>query len=455
MLGFLGIADTVRAGAEELLTDLRRRGVRPVVITGDHPVTAAAILSELGHDVPVSQVLTGDEWGSLSRRQRLETVGRITVFARMSPEQKVQVVQTLENRGTTTAMVGDGANDAAAIRAASVGIGISTSGSDPARGAADVVLLDGRIELLAAGLDEGARLWRSVQSAVTMLLGGNAGEVAFTALGVAISGTAPMNARQLLLVNLLTDALPAAALAVSTPASPPADTRRGLDEEELWRLVVERGTTTTIGATSAWALARLTGRPTRASTVGLVALVATQLAQTIVDSPTPLVVGTAAGSMAALGAAISTPGVSQSLGCTPLGPVGWAQALGCATSATVLSAMTPSVRQMLVAVRPAGPDVEMSPVQPPLGANDREPARATDDQPAPGVAAGADAPPPFTASPRPKPPRRTNAPPRLVPPHPTLNGEHDDREHRDQQEASHPRTVRPAVRQSRRQSRRR
>jgi len=383
MLGFLGIADTVRPGAEALLTDLRRRGVRPVVITGDHPVTAAAILSELGHDVPVSQVLTGDEWGSLSRRQRLETVGRISVFARMSPEQKVQVVQTLESGGTTTAMVGDGANDAAAIRAASVGVGVSTSGSDPARGAADVVLLDGRIELLAAGLDEGSRLWRSVQSAVTMLLGGNAGEVAFTALGVAISGTAPMNARQLLLVNLLTDALPAAALAVSATPARPGETRRGLDEEELWRLVVERGVTTTIGATSAWAFARLTGRPTRAATVGLVALVATQLGQTIVDSPTPLVVATAAGSMAALGVAISTPGVSQSLGCTPLGPVAWAQALGCAASATVLSAVTPAVRQMVVAARAAGREVETSsPVAAQQGTTHEESAQGGQARPA-------------------------------------------------------------------------
>ncbi len=344
LLGFLGISDTVRPGARSMMGDLDRRGLRPVVITGDHPVTAAAVLADLGLHIPASQVMTGDQWAALSRRQRGDAVTRMGVFARMSPEQKVQIVQALEGAGVATAMVGDGANDAAAIRAASVGIGVSTGGSDPARGAADVVLLEGQVELLSAALDEGAQLWRSVQAAVAMLLGGNAGEVAFTALGVALSGTAPLNARQLLLVNLLTDALPAAALAVSPTPAQPGDSRRGMDEEELWGRVVERGVTTTIGATSAWGLARLTGRPRRAGTVGLVALVATQLGQTVVDAPTPLVVATATGSLAALAVAVSTPGVSQALGCTPLGPIGWAQALGCATSATMLAALTPALR---------------------------------------------------------------------------------------------------------------
>jgi len=356
-LGFLGISDTVRPGARSLMTELGSRHVRPVVITGDHPVTAAAIVADLGLDVPSSQVMTGEAWTALSRRGRREAVKRISIFARMSPEQKVQIVQALEQAGLVSAMVGDGANDAAAIRAASVGVGVATHGSDPARGAADVVLLDGRIEALCAALDEGAQLWRSVQAAVAMLLGGNAGEVAFTALGVALSGTAPLNSRQLLLVNLLTDALPAAALAVSKPRSQVADGRRGMDEEELWRRVMERGATTTLGATSAWGVARLTGRPRRASTIGLVALVATQLGQTVVDAPTPLVIATAGGSLAALGLAVSTPGVSQALGCTPLGPIGWAQALGCAASATALTALAPAVRGVLSPVpSAAGPE---------------------------------------------------------------------------------------------------
>ena len=135
-------------------------------------------------------------------------------------------------------MVGDGANDAAAIRAASVGIGVAARGSDPARTAADVVLLDGRIEALLDALDEGQQLWRRVQSAVSMLLGGNTGEVCFALITSLLTGRSVLNARQMLLVNMLTDALPAAALAVSTQTST-AEVDR--DEAAMWRAIGIRG----------------------------------------------------------------------------------------------------------------------------------------------------------------------------------------------------------------------
>ena len=343
LLGFLGIADTVRPGAKALLETLISNDTRPVLITGDHPLTAAAIARELGLPVTDDQVVTGDQWSSLPRKARRQAVRRATVFARMSPEQKVQIVQELEGSGLVCAMVGDGANDAAAIRAATVGVGVATSGSDPARGAADVILLNGDVAALTTALEEGTQLWQRVQAAVTMLLGGNAGEVAFTALGVALTGRAPLNSRQLLLVNLFTDALPAAAIAVSPPR-PGAHRARGLDEEQLWQQVLERGATTTLGASSAWAIGRLTGRPARASTIGLVALVATQLGQTVVDSPTPLVIATAGGSLAALGIAVSVPVVSQAVGCTPLGPLAWTQALSCAAAATAAGVVLPGLR---------------------------------------------------------------------------------------------------------------
>ena len=220
---------------------------------------------------------------------------KCVVFARMSPEKKVQIVQTLRRLGHVCAMVGDGANDAAAIRAASMGIGVSARGSHPARTAADMLLLDGRVDALLDALDEGRQLWRRVQSAVSVLLGGNAGEVAFALIGSAISGRTPLNTRQLLLVNMLTDALPAAALAVSPPQPGTRGAGRGPDQAALWRTVAVRGAATAAGATAAWVLASLTGRQRRASTVGLVALVATQLGQTLIDSRSPLVVPTATG----------------------------------------------------------------------------------------------------------------------------------------------------------------
>jgi H+-transporting ATPase len=341
--GLLGIADTPRPDAAGVLKGLGDAGIGVRLITGDHPVTATAIAAELGLPVDDDEVISGAQWEALPRREQENAVQNGVVFARMSPEHKVQIVATLERLGRVCAMVGDGANDAAAIRAATVGVGVAGHGSDPARTAADVMLLDGRIGSLLDALDEGSQLWRRVQGSVAILLGGNAGEVAFSILGTALTGRSPLNTRQLLLVNMLTDALPAAALAVSQPAYEHSNGRRGPDQAELWRTVAVRGATTAGAATAAWALASVTGTRRRASTVALVALVSTQLGQTLIDSHDPLVVATAVGSLMALGALISTPVVSQLLGSTPLDPLGWAQALGTAAAATTVAAVAPKM----------------------------------------------------------------------------------------------------------------
>jgi cation-transporting ATPase I len=343
LAGFLGLSDTPRAEAPALLKALSERDVGIRLITGDHPITATAIAREMGMPVSVEQVISGAEWDALSRKDQERAVVERVIFARMSPENKVQVVQTLERAGKVCAMVGDGSNDAAAIRAATVGIAVVARGSDPASIAADVVLVDARIEALLNAIDEGRQLWQRVHAAVSVLLGGNAGEVGFAIIGSAISGTSPLNTRQLLLVNMMTDAFPAAALAVSPPSGPVQPGGRGPDQRALWRAVAIRGTTTAAAATGAWVMAGVTGRPRRASTVALVALVSTQLGQTLLDSRAPLVVLTAGGSLAVLGTLISIPGVSQLLGCTPLGPVGWAQALGSAGAATAAVAVATRV----------------------------------------------------------------------------------------------------------------
>ncbi|MEB3034722.1 cation-translocating P-type ATPase [[Mycobacterium] nativiensis] len=339
LLGFLGLADTPRADAPQLLADLAARGVDIRMITGDHPITATAIAAEMGVTVSPEQVITGSEWNALNRKEQERVVCERVIFARMSPENKVQIVQTLERAGRVSAMVGDGANDAAAIRAATVGLGVVAHGSDSAHATADVVLTDGKIGALVDAIDEGRRLWRGVQLAISGLLGGNAGEVMFSVIGTAITGNSPLNTRQLLLMNTLTDALPATAVAVSTPAGPIGDAVPGLDEGKLWRAVAFRGGVTAAAGTAAWAMASATGLPQRAATVALISLVTTELGQTVVDSRAPLVLATAAGSFVLFAAMVSTPGVSQLLGCTPVGPIGWAQGVGTAAAATAAVAV--------------------------------------------------------------------------------------------------------------------
>jgi magnesium-transporting ATPase (P-type) len=368
LAGFLGLSDTPRAEAPALLKALSEREVGIRLITGDHPITATAIAREMGMPVSAEQVVTGAEWDALSRKDQERVVTERVIFARMSPENKVQVVQTLERSGKVCAMVGDGSNDAAAIRAATVGIAVVARGSDAAGIAADVVLVDARIEALVAAVDEGRQLWQRVRAAVSVLLGGNAGEVAFAIIGSAISGTSPLNTRQLLLVNMMTDAFPAAALAVSPPSGLVQTGRGGPDQRALWRAVAIRGTTTAAAATAAWMMAGVTGRPRRASTVALVALVSTQLGQTLLESRAPLVVLTAGGSLAVMGTLISIPGVSQLLGCTPLGPIGWAQALGSAGVATAAVGVATRVLESKLPLElEAGPDRAPDESQPEQG----------------------------------------------------------------------------------------
>jgi Ca2+-transporting ATPase len=343
-VGVVGLADTLRPTAVELLRALDDKGIGVRLITGDHPVTAAVVAGDLGLDVTPDDVVTGDEWENMSADERATAVTERAVFARMTPEHKIDVVQALEANGVVTAMVGDGANDAAAIRAASVGIGVAGAGSDPARTAADVMLLDGHIEALLDAIDEGNQLWRRVQSAVSVLLGGNAGEVCFALISSLLTGRSVLNARQMLLVNMLTDALPAAALAVSPQSDTGAADR---DEAAMWRAIGIRGVATTTGATAAWLMASATGTPRRAATAALIGLVSTQMLQTLLDSHGPLVVATNVATFATMIGIISTPAVSQLFGCTPVGPFAWSQAFLAAAGATAIAALAPALLERL------------------------------------------------------------------------------------------------------------
>ncbi len=359
LIGCLGLADVARPSARPLLEELAAAGQHVVLITGDHPVTAAAIARQLG--LPCDgRVVTGAELAALDEQGRSELAAGTQVFARVSPEQKVQVICALRRGGRVTAMVGDGANDAAAIRIADVGIGVHGRGSFAARNAADLVLTREDLTALLDALVEGRHMWSSVRDALTILLGGNAGEVAFTILGTALGrGRAPVGTRQLLLVNLFTDMFPALAVAV-TPQHPEPETdgepavsayRHAVLTEPtpsldrpLVQQILSRGAATAAGATAAWAIGNWTpGTRRRSATMGLTALVATQLAQTLLTRRhSPLVVATALGSAMTLAAIVQTPGISHFFGCTPLGPVAWTGVLAATATATVLSVVTPA-----------------------------------------------------------------------------------------------------------------
>ena len=346
LLGFLGLADSVRPTAAAAVADLRAAGVEVVMITGDHPGTAAAIATELDI-LNGNRVLTGPELDALCEAALDNVLPGVSVFARVTPTQKVRIVRAYQRIGRVVAMTGDGANDAPAIRLADTGIALAGRGSPAASEAADVVVVDDRIETILDAIVEGRAMWASVRDALAILIGGNLGEVGFTLAATAIAGEAPLGARQFMLVNLLTDMLPAMTIALRPPAnrSPEFLLHEGPDTSlgvALAQQVVLRAATTAGGATGAWLIARASGTRRRASTVALVALVGTQLGQTaLMGGSSPIVLGSTVVSAAALVGIVQTPGVSHFFGCTPLGPIGWGIATGATATATGASLLVP------------------------------------------------------------------------------------------------------------------
>jgi cation-transporting P-type ATPase I len=358
-VGFLAYSDPVRATAAAAVRDLRRAGVDIVMMTGDHPNTAASIASEL--DLTNGRaVMTGPEVDRLSDDELAAAVSHVAVFARVTPMHKVRVVLALQRAGRVVAMTGDGANDAQAIRLADVGIAFGEQATPPTREAADLLVTDNRIETIVDALLEGRALWASTRDAAAILVGGNLGEVAFTVAGTLAAGRPPLNARQLLLVNLLTDAAPAMAIAVRQPTRPsPEQLLREGPEASLggplvrdiaWRAAITGG-----GATGAWLAARATGTRAHASTVSMTALVGAQLGQTLlVGWRDPVVLAAGLGSAAVLAGIVQTPGLSHFFGCRPLGPIGWtisATASGAATAGALVAPAIPGVLSRVVPQR--------------------------------------------------------------------------------------------------------
>jgi cation-transporting P-type ATPase I len=229
------------------------------------------------------------------------------------------------------------------------------------------VLTDARLETLVDAVLEGRAMWAAVRDAVSILVGGNLGEIAFTLGAGLIDGRPPLNARQLLLVNLLTDVAPAMAIALRPPQprahlvlaqeGPEASLGQLLNREIAFRAGI-----TSLGAGVAWTVARFTGTRARASTVSLVALVGTQLGQTLFSGALsrPVIV-TGVASSAVLAAIIQTPILSHAFGCRPLGPFGWATAIGASAAATTAGLFLPD----LVERMRKGPVVRVSEPEPP------------------------------------------------------------------------------------------
>ena len=217
LVGLVGMKDPPREEAREAVRRCYLAGIRPVMITGDHPATALAIARELGIAQPGDAAISGNDLDELSEEQLRERVEQGQVFARVTAEHKVRIVAALRAHHHVVAMTGDGTNDAAAIKLADIGIAMGVTGTDVTKEAADMVLVDDNFASIVNAVEEGRAIFENIQKVVHYLLSTNSGEVMLLFVSALVGWPLPLTAIQILWINLVTDGLPALALGMEPP----------------------------------------------------------------------------------------------------------------------------------------------------------------------------------------------------------------------------------------------
>ena len=211
-MGLVGMIDPPRPEAKAAVAVCRRAGIKPVMITGDHVVTASAIAKELGILEEGDRAITGAELDAMSDEELDAAVESISVYARVSPENKIRIVKAWQRKGQVVSMTGDGVNDAPALKAADIGCAMGITGTDVAKGASDMTLTDDNFATIVDAVEEGRGIYANIKKVVGFLLSTNIGEVFTVFFAMLMWHTSPLLSMQLLWINLVTDSLPAIAL---------------------------------------------------------------------------------------------------------------------------------------------------------------------------------------------------------------------------------------------------
>jgi Ca2+-transporting ATPase len=241
LLGLIGLQDPPRAEAREAIARCKHAGIRTVMITGDHPDTARAIARELGMLERGSEVVTGVELERMSDPELRQRVDLITVYARVTAEHKLRIVRAWKARGAVVAMTGDGVNDAPALKEASIGVAMGLSGTEVTKEAADLIIADDNFASIVAAVEEGRGIYDNIAKTLGYLLAGNSGELAVMLIAGLVGWPLPLLPIQLLWINLVTDGLPALALATD-PIDPDVLSRppRRQDAQLIDRVFLRR-----------------------------------------------------------------------------------------------------------------------------------------------------------------------------------------------------------------------
>lgn len=287
-LGLVGMADPVRKGVKELIAQFHEAGIDTVMITGDQSPTAYAIAKELelSRD-PQLEILDSTDLNNLTPEALTALADKVDVFARISPSNKLQIVQALQAAGQVVAMTGDGINDAPALKAAQVGVAMGKGGTDVAREVADIVLEDDRLETMIVAVSRGRTIYNNIRKSVHFLLATNLSEIIVMTTATAVGIGEPLNAIQLLWLNLVTDIFPGLSLALEAPepdvlSKPPRNPDEPIiKSSDFGRIAFEAGTIS-VSTLAAYGYGILKyGISPQASTIAFMSLTSAQLLHTL------------------------------------------------------------------------------------------------------------------------------------------------------------------------------
>ena len=245
-VGLIGMIDPPREGVKESIKICKNAGIKTVMITGDHIITAKAIARELGILYGKDLAITGKELDNISDKELEKNIMRYSVFARVSPEHKVRIVNAYRKASNVVAMTGDGVNDAPALKNADIGIAMGQNGTDVAKNASDMILTDDNFVTIVSAVKEGRNIYDNIKKAIHFLIATNVGEIVTIFFGLLLGLESPLLAIQLLWINLVTDSIPAIALGLERPEidimdKKPKDPKKGIFADGLWGNIFVEG----------------------------------------------------------------------------------------------------------------------------------------------------------------------------------------------------------------------
>lgn len=245
-VGLIGMIDPPREGVKEAVETCKRSGIKTVMITGDHIVTAKAIAKELNILGKYDKAITGQELDKIPQDRLEKEIKDYSVFARVTPEHKVRIVKAWQSTGAVVAMTGDGVNDSPALKNADIGISMGKNGTDVAKNASDMILTDDNFVTIVKAVKQGRNIYDNIKKAIHFLIATNIGEIVTIFMGLVLGLKSPLLAIQLLWVNLVTDSLPAIAIGLEPPeknimSRSPVDSKKGIFADGLWNKIIVEG----------------------------------------------------------------------------------------------------------------------------------------------------------------------------------------------------------------------